>query len=102
CLSLGRSPFIESVKKREGAPFTSPHPSWLNQIICPPFSVAVLNVETLISTRHKRGYKLNFAKENVLILKKQDILLIALAVILRWNELFSDFILDIEELLILC
>jgi hypothetical protein len=60
------------------------------------------DVETLISTRHKRGYKLNFAKENVLILKKQDILFVALAVILRWNELFSDFILDIEELLILC
>jgi len=60
------------------------------------------DVETLISTRHKRGYKLNFARENVLILKKQDILFVALAAILHWNEFFSDFILNIEELLILC
>ena len=59
-------------------------------------------METLISTRHKRGYKLNFTKENVLILKKQDILFIALAAILQWNGFFPDFILNIEELLILC
>lgn len=39
---LGRSPFIVSAKISEGAPFSFPHSSCLNQTIFPPFSVAVL------------------------------------------------------------
>ena len=42
-LSVGRSPFNESAKISEGAPFSFPRSSWLNQLIFPPFSVAVLN-----------------------------------------------------------
>jgi hypothetical protein len=41
-LSMGRSPFNESAKISEGAPFSFPRSSWLNQIIFPPFSVAAL------------------------------------------------------------
>ena len=43
-LSVGRSPFNESAKISEGAPFSFPRSSWLNQIISPPFSVAALTL----------------------------------------------------------
>lgn len=38
---------------------------------------------------------LNFAKKNVLILKKKDFLLIVLLYILDWDQILSDFMLDI-------
>jgi hypothetical protein len=47
---MGRSPFNESAKISEGAPFSFPRSSWLHQIIFPPFSVAVLKVTT--DSRH--------------------------------------------------
>ncbi len=55
-------------------------------------------METLISTWHKRGYMLNFAKKNVLILKKNSYLLIVLLFILDWDRILSDLLLDVPEL----
>ena len=45
--------------------------------------IAAGKMETLISTRAKVGYMLNLAKENVLILRKGDFLMIASLPLLR-------------------
>ncbi|MDP2268252.1 MAG: hypothetical protein Q8K46_03700 [Deltaproteobacteria bacterium] len=52
-------------------------------------------METFISTWHKRGYMLNIAKKNVLLLKKKDFLLIVFLFILDWDRILSDLMLDI-------
>lgn len=59
-------------------------------------------METLISTWHKRGYMLNFAKKNVLLLKKKDFLLIVFLFILDWDQILSDLLLDVPELFFMC
>jgi len=41
---------------------------------------------------------LNFAKKNVLILKKNSYLLIVLLFILDWDRILSDLLLDVPEL----
>lgn len=58
--------------------------------------------ENLITTRHKRGYMLNCAKENVLIIKSRGPLLIAFIFILDLDQLLSDFFVDVPDLLFLC
>ena len=47
--------------------------------------------------RHKMGYMLNLAKESVLILNKNDVLLIVFLFILDWDKLFADLLLDVSE-----
>jgi DNA-binding response OmpR family regulator len=59
-------------------------------------------METLIATRHKMGYMLNFARENVLILRKKDFGVIAFLLLLELDRFFSDLLLDTPELLLLC
>ena len=54
-------------------------------------------MENFISTRKKLGYMLNFAKENILILKKKDILVIIFSFFLTMQDYFCDFILDVSE-----
>ena len=63
--------------------------------------IATAEMESLITTRLKVGYMLNVAKENVLMLEKKDILVLVFAVILKWHEYFSDFILDVPGLFFL-
>jgi len=58
-------------------------------------------METLIATRHKMGYMLNFARENVLILRKKDFGVIAFLLLLDLDRFFSDLLLDTPELLLL-
>jgi hypothetical protein len=58
-------------------------------------------VESLIVTRHKMGYMLNFALENVLILRKKDFGVIAFLLLLEMERFFSDLFLDTPELLFL-
>ena len=58
-------------------------------------------METLIATRHKMGYMLNFARENVLILRKGDFLIIAFLILLDLNQFFSDWLFDVPEVLFL-
>ena len=58
-------------------------------------------METLIATRHKMGYMLNFARENVLILRKKDFGVIAFLLLLELERFFSDLFLDTPELLFL-
>jgi DNA-binding winged helix-turn-helix (wHTH) protein len=58
-------------------------------------------VESLIATRHKMGYMLNFARENVLILRKKDFGMIAFLFLLEMDRIFSDWLLDTPELLFL-
>jgi len=58
-------------------------------------------METLIATRHKMGYMLNFARENVLILRKKDFGVIAFLILLEMDRFFSDLLLDTQELLFL-
>ncbi len=58
-------------------------------------------VESLIATRHKMGYMLNFARENVLILRKRDFGVIAFLLLLEMERFFSDWLLDGPELLFL-
>lgn len=58
-------------------------------------------VESLIATRHKMGYMLNFARENVLILRKKDFGMIAFLFLLEMDRFFSDWLLDTPELLFL-
>jgi DNA-binding winged helix-turn-helix (wHTH) protein len=59
-------------------------------------------METLIATRHKMGYMLNFTRENVLILRKKDFGVIAFLLLLELDRFFSDLLLDTPELLLLC
>jgi hypothetical protein len=47
-------------------------------------------VESLIVTRHKMGYMLNFARENVLILRKGDFRGIAFLILSDLDQFFSD------------
>ena len=56
-------------------------------------------VESLIATRHKMGYMLNFAREKVLILRKRDFGVIAFLFLLDLDRFFSDLLLDTPELL---
>lgn len=58
-------------------------------------------VESLIATRHKMGYMLNFARENVLILRKKDFGMIAFLFLMDLDRFFSDWLLDVPELLFL-
>ena len=58
-------------------------------------------METLITTRHKMGYMLNFARENVLVLRKGDFLMIAFLILSDLDRFFSDLLLDTPELLFL-
>jgi DNA-binding winged helix-turn-helix (wHTH) protein len=58
-------------------------------------------MKTLIATRHKMGYMLNFARENVLILRKRDFGVIAFLLLLEMDRFFSDWLLDTPELLFL-
>jgi DNA-binding winged helix-turn-helix (wHTH) protein len=58
-------------------------------------------METLIATRHKMGYMLNFARENVLILRKRDFPVIPFLLLLYLDQFFSDWILDVPEVLFL-
>ena len=61
-------------------------------------------MESLIATRHKMGYMLNFDRENVLILSKGDLLVIALLLFLDLDRFFfdwSDWILDVTVVLCL-
>jgi DNA-binding response OmpR family regulator len=61
-------------------------------------------VESLIATRHKMGYMLNIARENVLIFRKGDFPVIALSILLMLvlDQFFSDWLLDVPEVLCLC
>jgi uncharacterized membrane protein len=58
-------------------------------------------VESLIATRHKMAYMLNFARENVLIFRKRDFGVIAFLLLLEMDRFFSDLLLDMPELLFL-
>ncbi len=58
-------------------------------------------VESLIATRHKMGYMLNFARENVLILRKKDFPVIPFLLLVELDQFFSDLLLDTQELLLL-
>ena len=61
-------------------------------------------MESLIATRHKMGYMLNFDRENVLILSKRDLLVIALLLLLDLDRFvfdWSDWLLDLSDLLYL-
>jgi hypothetical protein len=62
-------------------------------------------MESLIATRHKMGYMLNFDRENVLILRKGDLPVISSLLLLalgRFVSDWSDWILDLQEVLCLC
>jgi DNA-binding winged helix-turn-helix (wHTH) protein len=59
-------------------------------------------METLIATRHKMGYMLNFARENVLILRKRDFPVIPVLLLLVLDQFFSDWLFDVPEVLFLC
>jgi hypothetical protein len=48
------------------------------------------------------GYMLNFARENVLILRKRDFPVIPFLLLLYLDQFFSDWILDVPEVLFLC
>ena len=58
-------------------------------------------VESLIATRHKMGYMLNFARENVLILRKRDFPVIPFLLLLDLDQFFSDWLFDVPEMLFL-
>lgn len=62
-LSVGRSPFNESAKISEGAPLSFPRPSWLNQFIFPPFSVAALSENKKRALN--RGLKISYGRLTV-------------------------------------
>ena len=62
-------------------------------------AVAAEEVKALIITRQKLGYMLNLAKESVLVIKKRDIVAIAFLFLLKWGEFFSNFILEVPEVL---
>jgi hypothetical protein len=56
-------------------------------------------MEALIATRHKMGYMLNFARENVVVLSKKDFLLIAFLSLLDLDQSLSDWLLDAPEVI---
>lgn len=58
-------------------------------------------VESLIATRHKMGYMLNFTRANVLILRKKDFGVIAFLLLMEMERFFSDWLLDVPEMLFL-
>ncbi len=61
-------------------------------------------MESLIATRHKMGYMLNFDRENVLILSKGDLPVISSLILLmmgRFVSDWSDWLLDLSEVLYL-
>ena len=61
-------------------------------------------MESLIATRHKMGYMLNFDRENVLILRKGDLPVISFLFLLaldRFVSDWSDWLLDLPEVLCL-
>lgn len=61
-------------------------------------------MESLIATRHKMGYMLNFDRENVLILSKGNLPVIPSLILLmmgRFVSDWSDWILDLQEVLCL-
>jgi hypothetical protein len=61
-------------------------------------------MESLIATRHKMGYMLNFDRENVLILRKGDLPVISSLLLFAMDRFvcdWSDWILDVQEVLYL-
>jgi hypothetical protein len=57
-------------------------------------------MESLIATRHKMGYMLNFARENVLILRKGgDFPVLPFLLLLELDQFFSDWLLDAPAVL---
>jgi hypothetical protein len=61
-------------------------------------------MESLIATRHKIGYMLNFDRANVLVLSKGDLPVISSLFLLVWDRIFSDWsdwILDVQEVMYL-
>ncbi|MFA6411473.1 MAG: hypothetical protein WCW53_02175 [Syntrophales bacterium] len=56
--------------------------------------IAAGEVETLISTRSKVGYMLNLAKENMLILRKGDFLMVAFMTLMELDRFLSDLLFD--------
>jgi hypothetical protein len=69
----------------------------------PDFSVgaAAVLLNMADSTSGSIGYMLNFARENVLILRKKDFGVIAFLLLLEMDRFFSDWLLDTPELLFL-
>ena len=62
-------------------------------------------IEALIATRPKTGYMLNFARENVLILRKGDYPVAPFLFLLvpeRFFSDWSDWFLEVQEVLCLC
>lgn len=65
---------------------------------------AVGELESLIATRHKMGYMLNFKRENVLLLHKGDLSVSSALLLLmldRFISNWSDWLLDVSEVLCL-
>lgn len=98
-----------NITEKKGKPGALPQIPWpLNPQLSSPRSgvagkpeINAWEVENLISTRHKRGYMLNCAKENVLILTK-DLLLIVLSFFLDVDQFWPDFLTDVPDLFFLC
>lgn len=65
-------------------------------------SIGAGEMEALIATRHKVGYMLNFARENVLILGKKDLLVLIFLTVMELDRFFSELFLDAPEVLCLC
>ncbi len=61
-------------------------------------------MEALIATRPKTGYMLNFDRDNVLILRKEDYPVVTLLLLMtldRFLSDWSDWLLDAPEVLYL-
>jgi len=63
--------------------------------------IAAGEMEALISTRSKVGYMLNLAKENVLIIRKGDFLMIAFLNLMELDRFISELLLDAPVVLFL-
>jgi hypothetical protein len=58
-------------------------------------------MEALIATRHRMGYMLNFARENVMILGKKDLLVLIFLALMELDRFFSELFLDAPRLIFL-
>ncbi len=63
--------------------------------------IAAHELEAFIATRKKLGYMLNIAKENIVILKK-NIMVLFLVFLLDWGDYLSDVVMDASELFFMC
>ena len=63
--------------------------------------IAAGEMESLISTRSKVGYMLNLAKENVLILREGDFMMIAFLSLMELDQFLSELLLDAPVVLFL-